>query len=713
MAYRELNIIVNQALHGYQNGHQLLAASTNLSLKAKRTLLFQSDLTGSIQVGFESYITGYPIKETNHYVFARTWYAQEMERPGCVWTHSLLLDLADIGKLPDLSILNSLFKRPKINSFDSYNSELIFDAVKISIALKKNESEINDYMGAIMEALYQSPNTTCLIPQNSSQNLENEILNIWSEQWPRLRRNFTFCTGALNLKVLEGEEYDLQIIPEKLTSNINRQSKNSNVVNFEQTHFDDWLNILKKYDRKEIHRFLWTFGADVEGKRSNYIPLLKLFQSLHSPDFSLSEVNNFVTKYFPDSDKGKFLKKNFFGANSILPVSEKVLIDFLLSNSNNLFINYNELQIADRIINLITDGEISDDEIIQLIRKIDYSRIDISFWNKTNLPLELVLRLIEENPNLISVLVNRIPKIAEDIKVWHLKYSIQLEILYSLQDLNTNWENVLAAVVISGSKIIFDFRKVLGQKVTTYSLQLINSGEGSSLNVDWIKYFVQNDEAFNAWIMDNKNALQRPVFILMFEYLSPKQIEYLRLDSKILVFGYEMVKSMYTMDFVYITSCKLLSVGYNNILTSSYLLVEHTFPMVYNAVCSNKIENNIWKYISRENPIHDHDDFFNPFSMISYFQKRKRKRYEVEYWDIGRQLIVKTVNHFIQSLWPLQSFATTFSGKKDFKDAILYCFTFEKGAKLVDNLIDEIRQDRINLNKEQSNVIINIFKEII
>lgn len=710
MAYKELKIIVNQALHGYQNGHQLLAASTNLSLAVKRTLLYQSDLTGSIEPGFESYITGYPIKDSNHYVFARTWYAAEMERPGCVWTHSLLLDFADIGKLPDLSILNSLFKRPKANSFDSYNSELIFEAGKIAFGPKKNRSEINAGMGAIMDALYQSPNTTCLIPQNSSLTLENEILKIWSEQWPRLRRNFTFCTGALNLRLLEGEEYDLQVIPEKLTISINRQSKKGKIVNFEESHFDEWLNIFMNFDQLEIHKFLWTFGADIEGKRNNYIPLLQLFQSLHSPDFSLSEVNNYISKYFPDSDKGKFLKKNIYGPNSILPVPEKVLIDFLLSNGNTSSINFNDLQIPDRIINLITSGEITDDEFIRLFRKIDYSRIDTTFWEKNNLPLELVLRLIEEYPNLISVLVNRWPKIAEDIKVWHLNYSIQLGILNSLQNSNTNWENVLAAVVNSGSKIIFDFRKVLGQTVTTYSVQLISTGKGSSLNKDWIEYFVQNDEAFFAWILENKNNLERPVFILMFEYMSPKQIEYLGLNSKILVNGYEMVKSGPTKDFVNIASCKLLSVGYDNVMTSSYLLIERTFPTVYSEVCSNRIENNIWKYISRENPIHDHDDFFNPFSMISYFQKRKRKRYEVEYWDIGRQLIVKTVNHFIQSSWPLQSFAATFSGKKDFKDALLYCFTFEKGVKLVEDLIDEIRKDRINLNNEQSNAIINIFK---
>jgi len=705
LAYKELKIIVNQALHGYQNGHQLLAASTNLSLAAKRTLLYQSDLTGSIEPGFESYITGYPIKDSNHYVFARTWYAPEMERPGCVWTHSLLLDLSDIGKLSDLSILNSLFKRPKANSFDSYNSELILEAVKIAIASKKNKSEINAIMGIIMEALYQSPNKTCLIPQNSSQTLENEILKIWSEQWPRLRRNFTFCTGALNLKVLEGKEYDLQVIPEKLTTNINRQSEKGYVINFEESHFDEWLNIFKKYDQIEIHKFLWTFGADVEGKRSNYIALLKLFQSIHSPDFSLSEVNNYISKYFPDSDKGKFLKKNFYGTNSILPVSEKVLIDFLLSNGNSSSLNYDDLQIFDRVTNLINSGEISDDEFIRLFGKIDYSGIKTSFWEKINLPLDLVLRLIDADPNLISVLVSHWPKIAEDIKVWYLNYSIQREILQSLQDSNTNWEKVLAAVVSSKSKIIFDLRKVVGQTVTNYSLQLINDGKSGLLNEDWIEYFIQNDEAVNTWILENKDALKGPFFILMFTYMSPKQIKYLQLDSKILVSGYELIKSGTTRDFVNIASCKLLSVGYDDVLMSSYLLIERAFPTVYSEVCSNRIENNIWKYISRENLIRDHNDFFNPFSVFSYFQKRKKKRYEVEYWDIGRQLIVKTINHFIQSLWPLQSFAATFSGRKDFKDALLYCLTFEKGTKLVQKFIYEIEQDRIILNNEQKQII--------
>jgi hypothetical protein len=81
----------------------------------------------------------------------------------------------------------------------------------------------------------------------------------------------------------------------------------------------------------------------------------------------------------------------------------------------------------------------------------------------------------------------------------------------------------------------------------------------------------------------------------------------------------------------------------------------------------------------------------------------------VEHWDIGRQLIVKTVNQFIQNLWPLQSFASTFTVKSNFKDALLYCFTFEKGIKLLQKFTDEINHDNIQLNNEQIQVIKKMF----
>src|ERR1700733_11540174 len=108
-----MSVIIHQCLHGYSNGHQLLATSIELPADVKRLLLFQSDLTGSnIQPGFENYLTGYPVLNTQYYAVGKTWYASELPRPGCVWTQTLLIELVDLGKIAELVSLANLFSRP-------------------------------------------------------------------------------------------------------------------------------------------------------------------------------------------------------------------------------------------------------------------------------------------------------------------------------------------------------------------------------------------------------------------------------------------------------------------------------------------------------------------------------------------------------------------------------------------------------------------------
>src|SRR4051812_5480513 len=84
--------LVHQTLHGYSEGHRLLAASVALPDDAQHLMLRMSDLSGpQVIQGFEEYLTGYPVPSLSAYAFAKTWYADEMRRPGCVWTHTLLL----------------------------------------------------------------------------------------------------------------------------------------------------------------------------------------------------------------------------------------------------------------------------------------------------------------------------------------------------------------------------------------------------------------------------------------------------------------------------------------------------------------------------------------------------------------------------------------------------------------------------------------------
>ena len=93
-------IKVDQTLHGYNDGHRLIEGSLKLPQSDARTMLVLSDASGSgSRIPANGYITGYPLAESGKYVLARTWAAPEMSRPGCVWTHSLLIDFADLARL--------------------------------------------------------------------------------------------------------------------------------------------------------------------------------------------------------------------------------------------------------------------------------------------------------------------------------------------------------------------------------------------------------------------------------------------------------------------------------------------------------------------------------------------------------------------------------------------------------------------------------------
>src|ERR1700722_18657090 len=107
-------VVVGQTLHGYSDGHRLIAASAvDVTSRDAKTMLVMSDASGpSTRTSSLGYLTGYPLVESGLYALARTWSAPEMPRPGCVWTHTLLIDFSDLAVLTSMSELLGAFRRP-------------------------------------------------------------------------------------------------------------------------------------------------------------------------------------------------------------------------------------------------------------------------------------------------------------------------------------------------------------------------------------------------------------------------------------------------------------------------------------------------------------------------------------------------------------------------------------------------------------------------
>src|ERR1041385_2763925 len=120
------NISLHQCLFGYDDGHRLLAASTNLAAEALSQLLPLTDLAPGLNfASLKSYWTGIPIPSMKAYALIRTWPAPEMPRPGCVWSHVLLIAFADIPRFVTLRALAECTSRPQLAiGFSSYETKV-------------------------------------------------------------------------------------------------------------------------------------------------------------------------------------------------------------------------------------------------------------------------------------------------------------------------------------------------------------------------------------------------------------------------------------------------------------------------------------------------------------------------------------------------------------------------------------------------------------
>ena len=283
-------IHVAQALHGYRNGHELLATSHRLSRDGSRTLLELSDLSGPAARtrGFESYITGYPVPGEHLYAIARTWLATEGGRPGSVWTHTLLLTPEQLATI-DLVNVTKWFRRPttteqtlgygrplKINRKDMSQRPRGVPPFRLAAHGARAEG--------MFEALYGSDSAALaiLLPAESSNEYEHLVLHAWSLQWAELRGRFSFCTGALSARHVEGHPFDLQVVPQDRAATIQRYDPPGTYVLIGGSRrrsasgtWDDYLPS-DRDDMRRARAFVWRFGPELTPGRLSFGHLAQL-----------------------------------------------------------------------------------------------------------------------------------------------------------------------------------------------------------------------------------------------------------------------------------------------------------------------------------------------------------------------------------------------------------------------------------------------------
>ncbi|MFD1987432.1 hypothetical protein ACFSOZ_33990 [Mesorhizobium newzealandense] len=353
---------VDQALFGYADGHRQIATSYRLPPKDLFLLSSASDLASGARLGDDdSYLTGLPLPESKRYALLRTWAAPEMPRPGCVWSHTLLLDSRTMSSIASFSEFLKLFRRPVGRDTSNYGKPL-----NLASSLEVGSGPV-DLISAIIDGYYSDRIVTLSSSENGPKEIERSILAVWSQQWPRLRTVFSFCTADLNeRRRSEGGEYDIQVsaLGEAASSKLPR-----------------WVSF-GAIDAAEnrvtpLRRFLWRYGRDLSASRRQYKMLVDLFEQTEGANEISGEAALTVFNTLQDPSEGAVLKRDILGIGPSSPrlIAAISAVDFLqLMTSQSL----PEMPTASQVERRLE--ELTSREIGKVARYYDTNKEALSPW---------------------------------------------------------------------------------------------------------------------------------------------------------------------------------------------------------------------------------------------------------------------------------------------------------------------------------------------
>jgi GTPase-associated protein 1, N-terminal domain type 1 len=201
--------VIAQTLHGYDQGHRLLAQGGDLDDVELSLLDRLSDLSGYVPLGteFGCYHTGFPCGR--YYAFACTWPDKSASRAGTVLTHSLLVPRDALENIQDLWGLGHLHRQPlSAADRDSFATALPLALEEArepppGIAAERARSAIVLWFG--------QPDRPVLWVEETRP--ADVVRFLWSIMWPEARGRFSFCTFALQVRYLRNQSFAFLGLP--------------------------------------------------------------------------------------------------------------------------------------------------------------------------------------------------------------------------------------------------------------------------------------------------------------------------------------------------------------------------------------------------------------------------------------------------------------------------------------------------------------------
>lgn len=368
---------INQALFGYSNGHHLLKSSVTLSNISLKKLEPLSDLSGSeMQSGFEEYITGCPLPEDQYYAISKTWYATEMKRPGCVWTHTLLLDFAALKGLSQYTNIDNIFSKPMMQNdlfLEQYSQQLYIEESKFTPNNNENLNVKNyiynefSFLIHILCPFFESMEPIIIAADSSVQyNSALEFLLLRTGRY--FFKPISFCTGSLSNRILDRKPLDIQVVPAGLSRNIYRINPKFQMISgSKKDSCPQWMDLIIKnfvtQEESEFKNFVLEFGDKyIERKYLKAFAEIYIIKTNNCESTGVQYLNTIVD-IFESCEQSYIVNKAF----SLLFCDKKISTYLSGKSFSNILLNFSLSKQANNWVKMITETELN--HVVEIILK--------------------------------------------------------------------------------------------------------------------------------------------------------------------------------------------------------------------------------------------------------------------------------------------------------------------------------------------------------
>jgi hypothetical protein len=263
-----------------------------------------------MQPGFNEYLTGYPLPRSDLFAFAKTWYAPEMPRPGCVWTHSLLIPKAQISYIATACLLGK-FQRPHpLSAENAAAMPIVFD--DDSIGFRESGFDDRSLAAALVGSVLGQTRPVIVVVDTEDQ-IEAVMLQLWEGLWPAEKARFSFCTGALLPRSNASGLLDLQAVPRATPTAQFRKSAGSALVLdiLTPSKTEPWIEIVldsAMYSNATFRAWLES-AVGLDASRFVIPNIMPIFSEWYAPNSSARSVIESVinAKDLDTSTRGRLI----------------------------------------------------------------------------------------------------------------------------------------------------------------------------------------------------------------------------------------------------------------------------------------------------------------------------------------------------------------------------------------------------------------------